>query len=143
MTCAFLNELRNGYIIPNLWYRYKFGSLVLATKLEKHRLAGNFRGRKLSRIARPAARGYEPCSLVLPPKDATPPISRIATKPNISASNVSRYSQMSIKRPTSEEQTFQLSLFDRETPSMRHLPPFPQFYIQLSRQLIPTLAPIA
>ena len=30
-------------------------------------------------------------------------------------------------------QTFQLSRFDRETPSMRHLPPVPRYYIQLSR----------
>ena len=46
-------------------------------------------------------------------------------------------------------QTFQLSRFDRETPSMRQLPPVPRFYIQLlwraNLVLIPTpgLSPLA
>ena len=43
------------------------------------------------------------------------------------------------------KQTFQLSQYDCETPGMRHLPPVPWFYIQLSRRTnlvqIPTLTP--
>ena len=38
-------------------------------------------------------------------------------------------------------QNFQLSRFDRETPGMRHLPPFPRFHIQLSRRTDPDTRP--